>query len=197
HLFNYIENLDRLENIKYIYLYRDPRDHVASWMRTPLFMHTAYDVINKWIKEQNIIFKIAKTHKVHFISYESLIENTEKEMTEVLNFLDLPIDKNCFKTNKNNVESKRNELWKNLSKPIISNNAKKYKKALSKRDIKIIETKAKPIMERLEYKFDTKANWKTFRGFGYELKFKRKISKFRHKKLFNQKMADLQDKLQL
>src|SRR5690606_16265432 len=29
HLFNHINYLDNLENVKYLYLYRDPRDHVA------------------------------------------------------------------------------------------------------------------------------------------------------------------------
>lgn len=197
HLFNYTNHLDKLDTIKYIYLYRDPRDHVASWMRTPLFMHTPYDVILKWKREQEKILKIAKKHKVHFISYEDLISNTPRSMAALLNFLEISVDEKCFATNPFNEESKRNEFWKNLSKPILKENKKKYLKTLSKRDISIIESKVKDIMLKLDYDLDSSGTWKPYKGFGYELKMKRSLSKFRHKKLFHNKMADLQDKLQL
>ena len=60
--------------------------------------------------------------KVHFIKYEDLVSNARQEMTKVLNFLNLEIDENCFRTDRNNIEANRNELWKNLSEPIIKNN---------------------------------------------------------------------------
>lgn len=196
-LFNYIEYINKLENVKYLYLYRDPRDHVASWMQTPIFMHTPFDVINKWIKEQNTILDLSKTNSFHFVSYEDLISNSKVTMDRILKFIEVDIDENCYTTDPFNKESKRNELWKNLSKPILKNNTRKYQKLLSRRDIKIIESKSKHIMKKLGYDFDTLANWKPYRGFIYELMLKRKISEKKNKKLKNVKMADLQDKFDL
>lgn len=196
-LFNYTSNIDKLDNVKYIYLYRDPRDHVASWMRTPIFMFTPFDIINKWIHEQNKILKFAESNPVHFISYENLVSNTEKEINKIFDFLDIAIDEKCYTTNKENKESKRSELWKNLSKPIIKDNFKKYLDILSKRDVKIIESKAKKIMQVLKYDFDSDANWKPYKGFGYELMLKRKFTKRKSMNLRKNKMTNLQDKFDL
>jgi len=197
HLFNYTDILNNLEGIKYVYLYRDPRDHVASWLKTPLFMHTSFDIIQKWKKEQNLVFQIAQNNNVYFMSYENLIKDTSRTMTKFLNYMDLDIDENCFNTDKNNKESKRNIFWKNLSKPILTTNSEKYKKNLNKRDILIIESLAKSEIERLGYGFETNADWRPYKGFGYELIIKRKISKHRYKRLFYDTMAELQDKLKL
>jgi len=197
-LFNYKNELNELDNIKYIYLYRNPLDHVASWLKTPLFLHTAFDIAIKWRREQKTILNIAEqTQNLHSICYEDLIENPEREMTKVLNFLNVAVDENCFETDKNNTEAKRHKLWENISKPILSNNKNKYKNTLSKKDILIVESLCKSEMITLGYPLSTKANWNGQRGYGYVLKFKRKYSKFKNRKFFYQDMKILQEKLEL
>lgn len=197
HLFKYTDYLKKLENVKYVYLYRDPRDHVASWMKTPIFMHTPYDVIVKWKKEQEIILNFATKEHVHFVSYEELISDTPRIMTSLLEFFEVSVDERCFNTNSENQESKRNTFWKNLSQPIIKNNTKKYLNNLTIRDIKIIESIAKPIMQKLNYQLDTSGDWKAYKGFGYELKLKRAVSKYNNRELIHKEMSDLQDKIRL
>lgn len=198
HLFKYTQYLNSLEQVKYLYLYRDPRDHVASWLRTPLFMHTPSDITRRWVREQARIDAL-KTNglAVHAIKYEDLIASPVEVMSAALDFIGVEQDENCYSTQAENKESQRNEFWKNLSKPIMKNNAKKYLKSLSSRDILIVESLAKQPMQNLGYAFDTKANWKPYTGHSLELKWKRAMSKRKHRDLFNNKMADMQDKFDL
>lgn len=202
-MFNFIKSTEKLNtsqnSVYYIHLYRDPRDHVVSWFKTPLFLHTAYDIAQKWNKEQNQIIKNKIKLNCIDLKYEDLISHTEQEMTRILKFLGLKIDKNCFKTDKNNKESKRNEMWKNLSAPIITDNKKKYIKILDKKELKIIETICHNNMKILGYEFETKANWKDYFKL-YENVFLPKIrekKKNKNKTFFNEKMVELSSKLKL
>lgn len=202
HLFNYAFQIKEiLPGAKFVYLYRDPRDHVASWMRTPLFMHTPYQIIRKWVNEQQKCIMLENSYgfDLHHIRYEDLITKPEKTMTELQLFLEIPVQEECFNTNPDNIEANRNEYWKNLKKPIIKNNQKKYLQKISQNDLLIIESIAKNEMKYLEYELDTIANWAN-QG-SYLFKVQQRIrttrSKRKHKKLFHDDMSLLQDKLQL
>ena len=183
----------------YIHLYRDPRDHIVSWLQTPLFLHTPYDIAIKWRDEQKKIRETKHTVKMFNVSYESLIQNTQEVITSLLNYLNIIVDPNCFTTDKGNKESKRNELWRNLSKPVLKDNKNNYHGVLSKKDLRIVETICKTEMSELGYTFDTDANWKDYFSV-YEKNTlpKRRIQSMRkNKEFFNKKMKDLQSKLDL
>lgn len=203
HNFDYVPLIKQeLPNSKFIYLYRDPRDKVASLLRKPLHMHTAFEIINIWNKEQHKCLTMYTLYQddIIKIKYENLIKNTENEITKVLNFLNLKIDSNCFSTDKNNTEAKRNEFWKNLDKPIIQNNDKKYKDQLSSNDILIIESLAKENMRDLGYTdFDTSADWNESNSISFRLSeiIKKFLSKRKNKNFFNKEMAELKDKTDL
>ena len=196
-----LETLNKGDEIHYIYLYRDPRDHIASWLRTPLFMHTPIAIARKWNREQQKIIALEKSYGLHlsYLKYEDLIDNPQESMTKLLNDLNLEVDENCFNTDNKNIESKRNEFWKNLSKPIMKSNTKKYEKYLKGQDLLIVESVCKKYMSYLGYDLDTAANWvwKKNRGYGTRLKIRAAISRKKNKDLFDKKMADLKDKLNL
>lgn len=199
HMWNYADQMEVLEQVHWIYLYRDPRDHVASWLRTPLRMHTAYDISLKWEAEQEAIFGLGDQVTLHKVSYEELIESTDQVMSNLLNDLGLQVDPNCFETDPKNVESTRNEFWKNLSKPILRNNSKKYRNSLSRKDIRIVESVCRKSMTQLSYEFDTDASWK-FKKYGLDdwaFRIKRIVSRRKHRELFLVTMKDLNDKLHL
>lgn len=202
-LYNHIDLIEDIDSdeytTQYIYLYRDPRDQVVSWLKTPLFLHTVFDIASKWNKEQGIVKKLENKLNVIHIKYEDLISNTESSMTNLLNSLGVPVDDNCFSTDASNKESKRNKLWENLSKPIIKNNTKKYIGKLNKFELKLIETICKEHMLSLGYGFETKANWKDYFGFykKYVLPIKRKASTKKNKPFYEQKMKDLKSKQEL
>lgn len=204
HMFNYVAQLDAMhepESIRYIYLYRDPRDNVISWMKRPLYMHTPYEIAKKWTKEQKKVLEVSGKMgaQVHFLKYEDLIENTEKEMTKVLAFIGLPVDENCFQTNKDNKESKRNEFWENLSKPVMKNNAKKYLAEMDKKDLLVVESVCCEPMKTLGYPFETEANWNKKKDFLFKAqqKIRQFVSKRKHRDLLLKKMRDMQDKIDM
>lgn len=202
-LYNHISLSEKLNlnkgSVYYIYLHRDPRDQVVSWLKTPLFLHTAYDIAKKWNKEQNIVNRNLNKINVFSLKYEDLIDDSKKYITDLLEYLDMEIDERCFCTNPNNQESKRNELWKNLSKPIIKGNTKKYIGKLSKFQIRLIETICKKNMLKLGYKLDTGANWKDYFNIykKYILPLKRIKKRKEHKQFYEEKMNSLSSKLEL
>ena len=82
-----------IPSARFVYLYRDPRDQVASWLRTPVHLHTPYAAIQKWKLEQDQCL-----HLLHFygldmflVKYEDLISNTESFSSNLLNYLDMPV----------------------------------------------------------------------------------------------------------
>ena len=202
-MYSHITLLEKLrtyeDSVFYVYLHRDPRDQAVSWMKTPLFLHTVYDIATKWNKEQNLVKELNGQVEMYSLSYTDLVNDTETVMSELLTYLNLEIDKRCFSTNPENKESKNNELWKNLSKPIIKNNSNNYRNTLSSNEIKIIETICKENMINLNYELDTKANWRDFMGL-YKKYFLPKERAKRQKKnegFYNDKMRNLQSKLDL
>ncbi|WP_353777940.1 sulfotransferase [Winogradskyella sp. 3972H.M.0a.05] len=202
-LYYFVNDIQLLDNEKdetyFIYLYRDPRDQAVSWLKTPLFLHTAFDIAMKWRTEQAKVRSLQKEIDMFSLSYEELIENTKKTMTELLAYVGLEAEEACFSTNKDNKESKTNALWKNLSQPIIKSNSKKYREKLDKGQIKIIESLCKDDMTRLGYELDTSGIWKyklsLYRR--YILPYKRKKAKDANSKFMNDNMASLTSKLEL
>lgn len=147
---------------KFIYLVRDPRDVTASWLRTPLHLHTAYKIAYQWNEQQAVCRRVQACYPddVIFVRYEELTGNTEKEMTRIMEGLGLPVDDNCFSTDRGNRESKNNELWKNLNKPVIKRNSSKYLTSLSPEEINIVETVARESMVLANYTdFNSATNW--------------------------------------
>ena len=193
--------LKDIPNAKFVYLYRDPRDQVASWLRTPLHLHTPFAAVNKWNVEQNEIFKLGTFYKVHFYSlkYEDLVDDPQGSISAVLEFLDLPIESACFETKPENKEAEKHPLWKNINKPVKKNNYGKFKDVLCQADLELIETVAKGNMQRLGYSLETEANWN--KGNPYMFSLKQKLlsrrSRKKHKNFREKEMAVLKDKANL
>ena len=162
HSFNFIDEFrSGLPDVKFVHMVRDPRDHVASWLKSPQSKFTPYDIIQRWKEEQNTIMQAFKVKGFSCVSirYEDLISDSEKEMSKVLHSLEMKIDSSCFSTNSSNEESKRNAYWKNLSKPLISDNKGKYHEFLNDDDILIVESIVKEEMEFFGYELESAANW--------------------------------------
>jgi hypothetical protein len=185
-----------LDNVKFIHLVRDPRDHVASWMKRPINLLTPYDTILKWKAEQQTYIDAVTTRGLKSISirYEDLIEDTPSAMTRVLTYIGVDIDPNCFKTDEGNEEARRNPYWENLSKPVMKNNKQKYKKELSDEDILIIESIAKNEMAFFGYSPTTKCDWTPAEDYSNRLVLLRRSRRSALSKSTEDKMPELQDK---
>jgi hypothetical protein len=203
HAFKYAFQLSaKLRDAKFLYLYRDPRDHVASWMKRPLFLLTPYDIITKWNREQSMCLSLIESYNLPIfqISYEDILEDSQKVMRAVLDFIGVPIEEDCFETNPTNKEANRNEFWQNLSKPIMKDNSQKWDKYISDTDLELVETLARENMLKLGYgSFETDTNWKpsSWRLFKFQLKVRRWFIGRKYTELREQNMSELMSKIQL
>ncbi len=152
-----------------IYLHRDPRDTVSSWLRTPAFFHHAFEASHAWLGDQREVFTLRDAHGVemHEISYEALVSRTEETMAAALRFIGLPPEPACFATGSvADADTTRVALWQNLDKPVMSDNFGKFREHLAPTQIEMIEAICKPFMPRLGYPLSTAARWQfSTRGF--------------------------------
>ena len=154
--------MKKYSTAKYIYLYRDPRDYVASIIKHPEFRMTTYDAVLKWNKEQNQCSKLKNNYGFNAlsISYENLVSKTEKTISNVLDFLGLPIEDACFSTDeKKNKELSWNLMWSNLRKPVLKSNFGKFSSELNDQQIAMIETLSIFNMNRLGYQPISNCKW--------------------------------------
>ena len=175
--------LKDIPDAQFIYLYRDVRDQVASWLRTPLNTLTAFKSVNKWVIDQSECLSLNKFYNVpmHFVSYEELVGDPAGTMTGTLEFLGLDVEEDCFATNRDNKEAEKLILWNNINKPIKKNSGK-YHDILTKSEIEMVETIAKSTMTELGYTPETNCNWEMGNKYVFLLKDKLKASKGEKKK---------------
>lgn len=146
---------------KFIHLIRDPREQVASWMRTPLPFLNPFDAIKHWVQIQDYILnkQAIFPNDIMVIRYEDVVQKTVPTIKKVLTFIGEDLDENCYTTSsKKNTGSDKLKLWENLNKP-VSNDISKHSDILSKRDVQMIETISKSIMLEIGYQTTTKVEW--------------------------------------
>ncbi|RMD66616.1 sulfotransferase, partial [Candidatus Parcubacteria bacterium] len=153
---------------RFIYLYRDPRDYVASFMNVPAGFKTVYNAAVNWKVEQEKCEVLSGVFglPMHRVRYEDLITDTPGVMKGVLAFLEEPVEESCFEvqTDRNRAAA-RNVYWKNLTKPVMRSNSGKYRTLFAAQDINIIETVAYEQMIRLGYDLESRADWRKPRFF--------------------------------
>lgn len=170
-IFNYAIPLARyFGDERFTYLYRDPRDCVASWMNVPLGFQNPPSAARNWENEQQTCTRLRFTYRfpTTTVQYESLIQDPRSVMTRTLNALGLKPEPACFSTqgvpdeldeDRPTTEEEWNEYWKNLDRPIMSSNSKKYRNEFDFETLRQIETITKESLVRLGYTLDTLADW--------------------------------------
>jgi hypothetical protein len=185
HLFNYSGLvMAGLSDINWVFLYRDPRDVVSSWLKNNMLYFTAYEAAQSWKEDQKKCLALHHAYNLsyHEISYEELITDTEQTLAPLLKYLELNINEQCFQNEQNNEEANRNVLWKNLNKPIDSSNKKNYVDILSQKQLSIVESVCKQQMKALGYQLETDGQWSPAIG-EHNYKYFNKV-----KELLNQKI---------
>lgn len=159
HIFNILNYFD---NPRFLYLYRDPRDCAASWMAKPMFIRTAYDAVNNWCYEQDIVAELRGVHGVdmHPVKYEELVAEPARIMRGVLEYIRAAVESQCFDTIGEKSEGMSwNPYWENLFRPVNADSTGRYREILHGGTIKMVETIAKHNMQSLGYSLETNADW--------------------------------------
>ena len=162
-IFQYYFQLSRFfNNAKFIYLVRDVRDCVASWMHVPSGYVTPIEATTVWNHEQNLCDILINSYGAEalFILYEDLISNPKFTMTKILEYVEEPLEKACFETNpEKGKKFSWNQFMRNLSKPIDKNRKGTAKALFAEEDLKMIETLSRENLIRFGYELYMKEPW--------------------------------------
>lgn len=142
---------------KYVYLYRDPRDVTLSFTKAVIGEKHPYFIAEQWTELQRLC--LAERDRVgeeRFFSvcYEELTSRPREVVEDLCDFLEIAFHESmlCFHQSR---EASRtavaSQLWQNLDQPIMGSNSRKFLKEMSENDIRIIESVAGDVMDRLGY----------------------------------------------
>lgn len=173
----------RFPDARFVYIHRDPRDQVSSWLEHRFHLHSAHQAAKKWRREQEACLALARVWGLPLVpvKYEELIADTPGVMARVLETLGLPVEDACFQTSGKNAEAKKHALWKNLDKPVMRDNSGNYRTKLSAEDVEVVETLCRREMEALGYALDTPAAWRSDRRWKLREKLRVYLSKRRYR----------------
>ncbi len=141
---------------KFIYLVRDPRDVVLSFLKSPNHFLTLEEAADLWNKEQQEFMKLYNEDddNILLIKYEELIAHPEEQLARICNFLGLEYEPSMLEFNQKKLTSEnahRIADWSNLSAKVLSDNAGKYKKELGKQQVVQVEMLCMEAMQILGY----------------------------------------------
>ena len=200
-VWNYIfQILSYYEDVRFVYIYRDPRDYVASWVRKPLFIKTPYDAIKYWLYDQECAHALVNSQgvKMHPVKYEELIVNPTDVMQGVLDYIDVPVEAACFQTDRRAAEKTAwNPYWENLGRAINNSSVGNYRNVLDHSSLNMIETLAGHHMRELGYTPDTAMNWSRPRLMELRNRANRAMVQIRMRDHINSRMKLLHSKIKL
>lgn len=189
--------LNYFKNPHFIYLYRDPRDYAASWLKLEVGPRTPFDAAMRWLTEQRTCDILINSFElqVYKVKYEELITNTDEVIVGILRFLQEPVQEACFGVQRGKHQHLTwNKYWKNLDKPIIKDNFKNYLNVFKDRQINIIESVTKDYMIKLGYTLDTHADWRLTKHFNYKEAYLRKIIEIKRRLISSPTYRLLEDR---
>lgn len=142
---------------RYVYLYRDPRDVTLSFTKAVIGEKHPYFIASQWAELQRLC--LAERDRVgeqRFFSvcYEELTCRPREVVEDLCAFLEIEFHESmlCFhRSREANRTAVASQLWQNLDQPIMGSNSKKFLKEMSEHDIRIVESVAGDVMDRLGY----------------------------------------------
>ena len=148
---------DYFDKPKYIYLYRDGRDVALSFKKAVVGEKHIYNIATNWAKTQEIAINLREqieSNRIFSVSYEQLTAEPEQTARAICDFLGMKYTATMLefhKTREAENASKSSELWSNVTKPIDNNNSRKFVKEMSEQDIRIFESVAGHVLDKLGY----------------------------------------------
>ncbi len=144
----------------YIYLFRDGRDVALSFKKAIVGPKHIYNIALKWVEEQQEALAIAEfipKERFIFIRYEELLQNPAPILTQLCEQIGIDFQEqmlNYYNSEESKLTANSGEMWKNVAKPIINDNFKKYQKGLTIQEIHLFETIAGQTLLKLGYEIE-------------------------------------------
>ncbi|UWR01969.1 sulfotransferase [Ruegeria conchae] len=147
-----LEIASALPAAQFIHLVRDPRDVAASQKRRPFGLQDVGNLASDWKTQTDQMLRYAQdtelSERTMLVRYEDLISAQDDTCDALLSNLKLEkapgIDTGSMPTTFHE--------WKNLDRPAIVDNAGKFRKHLSSKETRIVESLTWHTMRLLNYK---------------------------------------------
>lgn len=156
---HYIDTIEQhFKNPKYIYLFRDGRDVALSFQKAVVGEKHIYNIAKDWAHTQEKAIELMEQidpDRVFRISYEHLTKNTLEVARSLCKFIGVNYTEymmDFYKTSEAKNAASSSNLWGNVTNPVMSNNTGKYKVEMPEDDIRIFESVAGHILDKLGYK---------------------------------------------
>jgi len=155
HYANYLEE-SRIKPY-YIHLYRDGRDVALSFKKAIVGEKHMYHIAKQWSNEQELSQRLVDTlgnERAMQISYEQLIHAPVQTIQRICNFLNVPYNSKVlsyYNSEESDITARSGEMWKNVTKPIMTDNFIKFITELSREEIRIFEIVAGKTLVKLGY----------------------------------------------
>lgn len=143
---------------RYIYLYRDGRDVALSFQKAVVGEKHVYHIAREWARTQRLALALEpNVPQARFfkVAYEQILTTPEEVMRDLCQFLGKEYDSGMlrfFDSGEAKRAAKTSELWGNVSKPIMKSNYGKFLTQSSPEEIKIFESVAGDVLDRLGYR---------------------------------------------
>lgn len=142
---DYIDRaFDQYEDLKIVYLVRDPRDVVLSFKTSNVGPYHPFYAARRWQAEQDQGLELLEDRPdvVHRVRYEDLLRDPEAIARELCEFLGLEYEPEMlyyYDTEDAKAASESAKAFENLAVPIKSDNYDKYKEKLPREEIRLTE----------------------------------------------------------
>lgn len=154
----YVDEIERyFVKPRYIFLYRDGRDVALSFRKAVVGEKHIYHIAKGWAKVQEVALGLMDRigpHRLITISYEELTADPASAGHRLCNFLGAAYTEGMLEFH-NTEEAKRaagsSALWDKLTQPVMQNNTGKFLRESSEDDIRIFESVAGHVLDRLGY----------------------------------------------
>ncbi len=150
---------------KFVFQVRDPRDVLASAKaRKDIWLGNKFgsnrNALTIWREDQIgglQTLALLGPDRVHFQRYEDLVSQPRTALTSLCNFLGINFEGallEFYKATDTETFAKAGSARENLAKPVMASNFGKYRKTLSRGDIKMVEAYLGGLMDRFGYERD-------------------------------------------
>ncbi len=157
---------------RFIYIIRDYRDNFLSVKKSGLLYGILPWIMLRWIDSVNVMNKVIKEFpdRVYTVRYEDFIQEPDKRLSEMSEFLGVPEYKELLHDYQENKQAaaaykeKKSEVFhKKIYQPVDATNFDKWKKQLSEEEIMLLDRIAGTSGEQFGYK-------KQFTNFAFSTK---------------------------
>ena len=155
HMYFWKEILEGFPDAKFLSIVRDGRDASLSWRQARFGPKHIYPLAKRWkhfLNEFSEFKKVVKKENLYELRYEDLLENPEKITREITDFLGEDYSEEMLlfhKTTTAYPTDKNND--KNLTRPLMQTNKEKWRKGLTKKELRMFEAVAGEELESYGY----------------------------------------------